>query len=520
MEVLKSLFGSAMADLSNVVIYLIIIAVFIVGLMCCVTPVMDTRGKLKRAIKKLKADGKTKRSWEDDYFLGKGPLLEHWCAYLNNFFFAEDGVFHNPSDVKDFINEETVIYGPGRAAFAEAVPNLLVSLGFLGTLIGLSSGLAGFDMSDSVAAQNSIMTLIPGMKYAFMTSIFGVVGSVLFTMITRAIYGSTEHTLKSFYGAMSRYAGIVNVDPLTQVAIYQQEQNEILVTMAKDLNGSFTDNMEQVIQNAVEPINQSLKNFMTVTSKEQMRFLDAVVMRFVDRMDEVIGGQMKEFGNMLDRTTQGQEAAFEAIRSGMLDSEKAVHELRNVQSISQQLVGTMSDYMNNLRSYQQQSEDAFTRITNSVEQMDMVSRQQTNYLKTVSAMQTEVTRSIETMTGAVNAFTKKFAEENTAASQAMTAAAADLRDAGAQLANTQKSAMKALDQEFKDTMDAYREYVNQFTERVDYLAAGISDSLSTLPRAVGETSDQFLDQVDRLTQTMEQAQAALNEAIDRLYAGN
>lgn len=518
MEFLKSLLGSAAADLSNVIVYVIIVAVFIVGLICCVQPVVETRGKLRRAIKKLKEDGKTKRSWEDDYFLGKGALLEHWSAYLNNFFFAEDGVFHNPSDVKDFINEETVIYGPGRSAFAEAVPNLLVSLGFLGTLIGLSTGLAGFNMSDSTAAQNSIMTLIPGMKYAFMTSIFGVVGSVLFTLITRAIYGSTEHTLKSFYGAMSRYAGIVSVDPLTQVAIYQQEQNDILLTMAKDLNGSFTRNIETAIQTAVEPIQQNLKNFMTVTGKEQMRFLDAVVMRFVDRMDESLGGKMKDFGEMLDRTTKGQEAAFEAIRNGMLDSEKAVHELRNVQSISQQLVNTMSEYMQNLRGYQQQSEDAFTRISNSVEQMDMVSRQQTNYLKTVSAMQTEVTRSIETMTGAVNAFTKKFAEENAAASQAMTAAAADLRDASDFIANTQKSAMKSLDQEFKDTMDAYREYVNQFTQRVDYLAASISDSLSTLPNAVNETSDQFLDQMDRLSQTIEQAQGALNEAIDRMYA--
>ena len=30
----------------------------------------------------------------------------------------------------------------------------------------------------------SIMTLVPGMKYAFTTSIYGVVGSVLFTLIT------------------------------------------------------------------------------------------------------------------------------------------------------------------------------------------------------------------------------------------------------------------------------------------------------------------------------------------------
>ena len=113
----------------------------------------------------------------------------------------------------------------------------------LGQLIGLARGLSGFSMGDSAAVQQSIVTLIPGMRFAFTTSIFGVVGSVLFTLITRAVYGSSEHTLKAFYGAMSRYAGVLSVDPMTQIAIYQQEQTALIQTMAKDLNGAFTENI-------------------------------------------------------------------------------------------------------------------------------------------------------------------------------------------------------------------------------------------------------------------------------------
>ena len=58
---------------------------------------------------------------------------------MNNLFFA-DGVYHNASNVEDYINEDTAIYGPGRISFAEAIPGLMVSLGFLGTLIGLTTG--------------------------------------------------------------------------------------------------------------------------------------------------------------------------------------------------------------------------------------------------------------------------------------------------------------------------------------------------------------------------------------------
>lgn len=516
MEFVKTLFGSAAVDLSDILIYIAIVAVFIIGLACCIAPVLGTRGQLRGAIRSIKSGNRARRSWQEDGFLGKGTLMAHWSAYLNNLFFA-DGEYHNASNVEDFINEDTVIYGPGRAAFADAVPTLLVSLGFLGTLIGLAQGLSGFDMADSAAAQSSIMTLIPGMKYAFMTSIFGVVGSVAFTLITRAVYGSTEHTIKQFYGAMSRYAGVVSVDPLTQVAIYQQEQTALIQTMAKDLNGAFTENMSQAVRDAVEPVNQSLKTFMTVTSKDQMRFLDAVVMRFVDRMDQVIGGKLGEFGRTLDQTNRSQKEVLDAMRASMSSVEGSVADLKEVQRVAQDLAKRMDGYLEDLRTNQKQTEDGYARIASSVEQMNLVSNQQTSYLKTVSAMQADVARNVDVMTGTINNFTRRFVEENAKATTAMQKASDDLRQTGAHLQAIQQNTSKAFEEELRGTLDSYREYVNQFTKRVDYLAGSISDSLSKMPRAVGETADQFLDQVDRLSQTLDQAQRALNDAVDRLY---
>ena len=530
MEFISSLIGSATANLSNIFIYIVIVAVFIVGIACCIAPVLDTRGRLRRAVRSIKAGTKAKRSWQEDDFLGKGALMAHWSAYLNNLFFA-DGEYHNASNVEDFINEETVIYGPGRSAFAEAVPSLLVSLGFLGTLIGLAQGLSGFDMTDAAAAQSSIMTLIPGMKYAFMTSIFGVVGSVLFTLTTRAVYGSTEHALRSFYGAMSRYAGVLSVDPLTQMAIYQQEQTALIQTMARDLNGTFTENMARAVQDAVEPVNQNLKAFMTVTSKDQMRFLDAVVTRFVERMDAAVSGQFKELGRTLDGVNKSQREACELTRARLDEADKVTDGLADVQAMLTSMAAQMRDtlsaaretesamtgYLDALKANAKQAEDGYARIASTVEQMQLVSNQQTNYLKTISAMQTEVSRSVDAMTNAVSGFTHRFSEENAAASQSMQKASGELRAAASHIENVQKATSKAMQAELRGTLDAYREYVNQFTQRVDYLATGISDSLSKLPRAVGQTSNQFLDQVDQLIRALDQAQRALNDAVDRLY---
>ncbi len=118
MEFLQSLLGSASSDLSSLLIYVIIVAVFIVGLVLCIAPVVGTRGRLRAAIRSIKAGDKAKRSWQEDDFLGKGSLKAHWSAYLNNLFFA-DGEYHNASNVEDFINEETPSStAPGAAHLA------------------------------------------------------------------------------------------------------------------------------------------------------------------------------------------------------------------------------------------------------------------------------------------------------------------------------------------------------------------------------------------------------------------
>ena len=65
-------------------------------------------------------------------------------------------------------------------------------------------------------------------------------------------------------------------------------------------------------------------------------------------------------------------------------------------------------------------------------------------------------------------------------------------------------------------MDAYRDYVNQFTQRVDYLSSGISGALENMPAAVSEANHRLLDQVDALTDAMDRAQQVLNDAADRM----
>ncbi|MDD6882784.1 MAG: MotA/TolQ/ExbB proton channel family protein [Eubacteriales bacterium] len=514
-EIIKNAF-SAMNGITNALVYLAICALFVLGIVKCVAPVISTRGMLRRAARLIRQGNNAKHSWQEEKFLGKGALFPHWSEYLNNLFFA-DGEYHNASNVEDYINEETVIYGPGRQAFADAIPGLLVSLGFLGTLIGLAQGLSGFDMTDSSAVQASIVTLIPGMRYAFTTSIVGVVCSIAFTLISRSVNGSTQHALKSFYGAMSRYAGVLSVDPMTQIAIYQQEQTALIQTMAKDLNGAFTQHMAEAMAQTVEPIHQSLKNFITVSTKEQMRLLDAVAQRFVDRTEEMFQGELQGLSDVLSQTSRRQSEAFQAVDESMRKARQVLESVEKIGASAEELSDTFNAYIKSLSANQSQVDDAYVRISGNVERMDLISRQQTSYLKAVSSMQAGIAKSMDDMRQNLAEYTQAVSNQQASASETLSKTAADLRQAGSEIAHMHAKTAESMDRELKDTLDAFAEYATQFNKRVDYLASSIANSLSQLPRAVDDTSAQLLDQVDRLGATLRDAQRALDDAVDRMY---
>ena len=321
-------FLDVLRQAADPLVYTAILLVFAVGIIRCVAPVAANRRQILRGIRRVRS-ASTRNDWQEDAFLGKGSLLPHWEAYLKNLFFA-DGVYHDASSVEDFINEETVIQGPGRSAFAEGVPGLLVSLGFMGTLIGLVNGLSDFSMTDSAAVQQSIVTLVPGMRYAFLTSIAGVVASVTFSVLVRWVNGSTEKSIREFYSAMTRYAGVESVDPLTQIATYQQEQTAMLRTVAKDMNGHMTENLAQALREAVSPLQETLKEFVAVNTAEQMRFLDTVTQRFVDRMEQALSGSLRTLGSTIDQIAVKEAQAFAQTEEAYREVRRIMEETRDI----------------------------------------------------------------------------------------------------------------------------------------------------------------------------------------------
>ena len=188
-----------------------------------------------------------------------------------------------------------------------------------------------------------------------------------------------------------------------------------------------------------------------------------------------------------------------------------------MQHIVQELLEGVSNYVAQLNEARKQADDAYMRINATVEQMEIVSRQESNYLKSVGAMQAEISHATDEFTAAIGKLSDRFAADVGRAAAGLDKAAGNLKNAGQELADVHTDATRSITNELNTTLDSYRDYVNQFTQRVDYLATSIAGSLDRMPDAVNEANNRFLDQVDALTDTLEQAQRAIDSAVGRMY---
>lgn len=67
----------------------------------------------------------------------------------------------------------------------DSIPSVFVSIGLLGTFLGITSGLITFD-TDSDKIKKSIKLLIDSLRLAFIISIAGIVGSLISSNFTNA----------------------------------------------------------------------------------------------------------------------------------------------------------------------------------------------------------------------------------------------------------------------------------------------------------------------------------------------
>ena len=372
-------------DLADYLVYGAIAVVTLIGLFKCLLPLWKTTSCLRRAISRLQAEaGQTteKPVWQTSGFVGK-RLRGTWLRFLQN---AEQldrrGL---PTNVEDYINDDTVTHGPGNATLAELIPSLLTSLGILGTFMGLSRGLSSLNFADSTELVEGIPVLLEGMRFAFGTSVAGISCSIVFNMLNRISQGSSYRAIDDFVTSFTQLAMSRPLDNDVQLIIQNQDRNYMLQGINDTLVERLADNVGRSITRAMTPVSDSMDRFIIGATRNQIDGVNRIVARFLDEMDRSLGNQFSAMASAMDAVTQNQITAARQTGETVSAAQGIVDNARALQEMSSHILDRFDVYMNGINQVRERDENYEKRVAELLNRMQQENKDLAGLIESLGA---------------------------------------------------------------------------------------------------------------------------------------
>lgn len=221
--------------------------------------------------------------------------------------------------------------------FLEHAPAVLVSLGILGTFIGIVIGLLDFDAHD---IKNSIEGLLDGLKTAFITSLVGM----SLSLVLKA--------LDAWWFAPARSKAEVVPDTVTPEHIYGAMHRQ--VQLLETLNQSLSGNEEGSVSGQLKLLRTDMNDFRQGLARDQQEFRQALFT------------QLTQFAEMLSRSAT--EVVIEALRQVIQDFNRNLVEQfgDNFKALNESVV-KMIDWQ---EQYKQHVEALEARIETAVRELE------------------------------------------------------------------------------------------------------------------------------------------------------
>ena len=515
LTLLKSIFSL------DTLIYLAIVLVFFAALMRCVFPLSRMAARLRRASRTIVTEhrqNKEKKSWNDLHFLGD-RLQGTWTDFLQN---AELRDAHGGScDVTEYINEDTIIYATGGTRLAELTPGILVSLGILGTFLGLVMGLSGLTLSasDTSTLLAGMEKLIAGMSTAFLTSIAGVVASIAFNLINNHYVGKCEKAIDRFCDVFSLYAMPKPVSEETAMLTLQQEQTAYIRQAVEEISQKMAVQVEQSIMRAMLPVQRSMDNFILAATQAQVEGVDRIAQVFVQRMNVALGQEFDHLRQVLAETGVEQQKVQQEMRAATEAIAQMTQDVVNMHQLSQGVLEHFRDYVSDMNDSRAQVDETNRKTIELLAAMNKTSGQQAMYLAKLQEYQASLASVQQQYTAMTDSFLHNAQEQTRITAKEMDRAVEQMHEGAQALAGAYEQFTKETKENLAHTTALFDESITTSIRQLDKTLSGMRETTQLIPQLMSQSRERYAEQVDqfvtalvRLQKSMEKVSGAADAA--------
>lgn len=163
-------------------------------------------------------------------------------------------IVYKTDEASLFFSEERLIGQYVNLRFWNSVPSILVGLGILGTFVGLVWGLipfSGINFDQTIAIQEAIKKLLSGVSTAFVTSVWGMLASIVFNFVEKLGIGRVSKTIATLQRALDKLFTLTTQEEIS----FRQEdelaqQTQALKSFSTDLADKIKIAMDNIISEA------------------------------------------------------------------------------------------------------------------------------------------------------------------------------------------------------------------------------------------------------------------------------
>lgn len=405
-------------------------------------------------------------------------------------------------DITDFFNGE-FLDELGHTGFCELVPGTMTGLGILGTFVGLVLGVGGFDTSTTDAVMVSITHLLGGMSTAFLTSIVGVLLSLLFSHFYKMYHDSADESLEDFVTAFhdNNLDGSSN-NAENQLLGYQQQQTELMKNFATVVSEAVSTSIANTMRTELVPIfdemKSTVKEFSEIASQQQKDGLNQVVQEFIRCMNESLRGQFDELAATIQKTCEWQKASTEQMQKIVDSICDTSNEIEKVNAVSHQTVEEMNGFVTFLKEYQEKLHSEAELIQQQIANSNEISERQANYLDKLVESESRVADLADNV--------KKEAD---AAQQAVDMLSDHCKDQISGIVDAAKQDMDALAASTKILTEASH-------SQMETLAQTAESEMQLLSNTAAQLSEENHKQLMELTKASSEQMSVISEAANNV----
>lgn len=387
-------------------IYYFLFCAFTVGVIVCVFLAHKSIVDLTIFISSIK-----EKQWRFSALKSENKKTNSICdAYKKSFIISDDDDYHKTRANSDlYFGSEAWLQdmnGLPVLAFLKIIPGTYIGFGILGTFIGFAGGLSGIDISDSQNLLNGVQILLNNLRYAFNTSIIGVLASMFLNFIViHPLLNKLDIISKDLCDNLDMHFFVTEVDAM---AIIDENNNKkpfpvVLTEILTRLEGvsSNINTMGLTIGNQVttsvkETLDKTIEKIIKAEIKKLKEEMNSSIVLLQECQTHLQNAPqyLKEAAINMENSSKNSTEVFETFSKEIISIKNALSlmpdDFKNINTGIDATLDKLAKNQNKLSEALSKSSETFTRTIDINETLSSYYSKQTDKFNEMTSKFTSI----------------------------------------------------------------------------------------------------------------------------------